>query len=433
MSKTRTSRQQSSNVQRKRIVPIVLVPGLMGTRLGFSNGPDWDPESKFWEMRHWLGMTADKKWQLLNSGNPATIIDEFKDNGWAALVKDFYHPFLNYLKGKGKIAGAKTPIYAVGYDWRQSCAKSGIYLQTRIDKILKEKENNGAEKVILITHSMGGLVSRSGMKGTPLAGKVLGVAHVAQPVAGSVVLYRRLFTGMLPTLDGTEHLVNILGNSPYEFIVPMSGILGVFELLPTHQYRYLPEDSPDAPGKPDIAKLRGPWESPDKGTTDHLNRVTYPHGIAQKRFSSPDSPPGLFNLKLHGSSDQTITDRTKSGMQKGILSADGFHENLALYLHPNPWMIYGIGEDTDVSVKYPVTDDKYNPHMLYRTKEGDGTVPAVSGAALWGESFPATIDNIKMANKRQFFVHGGDHAEILNNQTVRDGLFQMVLQMIQYS
>jgi pimeloyl-ACP methyl ester carboxylesterase len=423
--------RQSPNANRTRIVPVVLVPGLMGTRLGFKNGKDWDPESKFWEMRHWLSMTADEKWQLLNSGNPATIIDELKDNGWKALVQDFYYPFLNALKDKGKFGGAKTPVYAVGYDWRQSCAKSGTYLETRINGILKE--NDPADQVILITHSMGGLVTRSALRQSPgLRGKVLGVAHVAQPVAGAVVLYRRLFTGMLPKLDGIDNLVKILGNSPYEFIVPMSGILGVFELLPTQQYRYIPADSPESPDTPDIAKLRGPWEAADKGYVDSLGRTVYPQGVS-RRYSAADSPPGLFNLQLHGSNDRGITERTQSGMLQGVTSADHFQENLGLYLHPNTWMIYGIGQDTDVAVKFPVKDDKYDPLMLYRTSEGDGTVPAASGGALWATSDAATADNVKNADKRQFYVKGGDHADILNDKTVRAALFQMVYAMCQFS
>jgi pimeloyl-ACP methyl ester carboxylesterase len=405
----------------------------MGTRLGFKSGPDWDPESPITEMRHWLNLTADEKWKLLNSGNPATIIDEFKNNGWDALVKNFYHPFLDFLKDKAKdkIGGAKAPVYAVGYDWRQSCATSGTYLETRIDGILKE--NKGADKVILITHSMGGLVSRAVMRKSPaLMSKVLGVAHVAQPVAGSVALYRRLFTGMNHKWDGDEDTVKVLGNSPYEFIVPMSGILGVFELFPTHQYRYLPPDSPENPQSPDIAKIRGPWESPEKGSTDPLGRTVYSRGIAMKRYLDPESPPGLFNLKLHGSKDKGVTDRTQSGIQQGIVSADAFHENLGLSLHYNSWMIYGTGEATDVAVKFPVNDAKYDPHLLYRTPEGDGTVPDASGSALWAKSDEATVSNAKVADKRQFFVRGAEHSAMLNNQIVQDVLFQLVFQTIQF-
>ena len=151
--------------------------------------------------------------------------------------------------------------------------------------------------------------------------KVLGVVHVAQPVAGSVVLYRRLFTGMQAKWDGKQAVCDILGNSPYEFITPLSGIQGVFELLPTYQYRYLPDDSPDSPN-PEFAKLRGPWESDLKGEMDSKGRTVYYGGISKIRYTQADSPPGMFNLKIHGSRDSQETERTRNDVKDNILRAD---------------------------------------------------------------------------------------------------------------
>jgi pimeloyl-ACP methyl ester carboxylesterase len=428
--------RQSPNTMNARVIPIVTIPGLMGTRLRFINKVDgeeyrWDPNKKWTEMLPWKRLSATKKARILRSTNPAAIIDENKDNGWGALVDDFYDPLQQALKNEGDLyKKAKNPLWAVGFDWRQTCADSATKLGVKIDFIL-EKER--AEKVILITHSMGGLVARAAIQQVNRVNdRVLGVVHVAQPVAGSVALYRRLFTGMQSKWDGKQAVCDILGNSPYEFITPLSGIQGVFELLPTYQYRYLPKDSPDSPD-PEFAKLRGPWESDGKGEMDSKGRTIYWGGIAKLRYTDTDSPPGMFSAKIHGSRDSKETEQTKNDVKDNILRADHFHEKVKLFIHRNPWSIYGTGSATDVAVKYPVKDDKFDDLLVYRTGEGDGTVPDASAAALLPDAYEGTTENVRHADYRQFYVKGAQHAEIFENQQVLKILVQILRQMIRYS
>jgi hypothetical protein len=426
------SSRQSPNTLKTRVVPIVFVPGLMGTRLSFDQGDPklkWDPDSKLGEMLPWLSLTATEKARVLNYKNPAKIIDEKKDNGWGALPNSVYGKFQEALVNR-KFGSKKTPVYAAGYDWRQSCATSARLLTTKINAILKAEK---APHLVLVTHSMGGLVARSAVQQTPSLdnGQVIGIAHVAQPVAGAVALYRRLFTGMQEKWDGGQGISKILGNTPYEFIVPMSGIPGVFELLPTHQYRYVPSDTPDEPGYGEVGKLRGPWESPEKGHLDGSGRTVYPHGIS-KRYLNPDSPPGMFNDKIHGSRDPDETKRTKDDIALGVISADAFHQGLALRYHKNTWAIYSTGVHTDVAVKYPVQHDQYDDLMVCRREEGDGTVPDASAAALFFKSVEASVENARRAENRQFFVNGAEHAGVFDNNTVRDVVFQLIYNMVQF-
>lgn len=57
------------------------------------------------------------------------------------------------------------PVHAVGYNWLQSNEDSGKYLAKKIDEILahyRDKWGSKAvQKVVLVTHSMGGLVARA--------------------------------------------------------------------------------------------------------------------------------------------------------------------------------------------------------------------------------------------------------------------------------
>src|ERR1700709_2729015 len=52
------------------------------------------------------------------------------------------------------------PVHAVGYNWLQSNDESAQYLADKIDAFMNYYRGRGyqCEKVILVTHSMGGLV-----------------------------------------------------------------------------------------------------------------------------------------------------------------------------------------------------------------------------------------------------------------------------------
>jgi pimeloyl-ACP methyl ester carboxylesterase len=434
MVKIAPASRPSPNTLKKQIVPIVFVPGLMGTRLAFDK-PDhvdksmkWDPDSPLTEMLPWKRLTPSEKRLVLHHRNRATVMDEDADNGWGAIPKSVYGDFRQALLNKKDVAGATSPIYAVGYDWRLSCAVSAWRLAAKVAAILKE--NKGAQQVVLITHSMGGLVARAAIKlSAGFANSVRGVSHVAQPVAGAVVLYRRVFTGMLTKWDGDKHLAEILGNTPRGFTLTMSGVPGVFELLPTQQYRYVPDDSPESPDDPQIRLLRGPWESGEKGQQDSLGRTVYPHGIS-RRYLDQNSPPGIFNAKLHGSRDATENQDVQQDINSGVIGASGFHEVVALSMHDNTRMIYSTGSATDVAVKYPVVREQFDDQLVYRKEEGDGTVPDASAMALWPSAVTASVANARVDANRQFVVKSAEHAKILDNSTVRQVLFELTDQMI---
>ena len=90
----------------------------------------------------------------------------------------------------------------------------------------------GADRVAIVTHSMGGLVARAACLVNPaLAERIAVVVHVCQPSAGAVVLYRRLFTGLVRGLDGGGGIADrvfrlLLGSDQATFLANMSGLPG---------------------------------------------------------------------------------------------------------------------------------------------------------------------------------------------------------------
>ena len=61
------------------------------------------------------------------------------------------------------VTGCWFPVHAMGYNWLRSNKKSGKEIAARIEALIKRYVDQGyqCEKVIVVTHSMGGLVARA--------------------------------------------------------------------------------------------------------------------------------------------------------------------------------------------------------------------------------------------------------------------------------
>ncbi|MCC2970953.1 triacylglycerol lipase [Massilia sp. IC2-476] len=134
-----------------------------------------------------------------------------------------------------KRAKSAFPIYAFGYNWLASNTVAAEALKERIDKVISE--NNGAEtkctQVILITHSMGGLVARACSQLTGMSTKILGIVHGVMPSTGAAVAYRRCKVGMKDE-DAAAGLV--IGADGREVTAVFAQAPGALQLLPSFDY-----------------------------------------------------------------------------------------------------------------------------------------------------------------------------------------------------
>ncbi len=141
-----------------------------------------------------------------------------------------------------KAARYWLPVHAVGYNWTQSNADSAAHLVRKIDEFIGHYQKLGyeCEKVVLVTHSMGGLVARaavhSAMGGA--AGKVVGVVHGVMPTHGAAAAYKRCRSGF----EGAGHTskaaitADILGQDGPEVAAVFSNSPGALQLLPSKLY-----------------------------------------------------------------------------------------------------------------------------------------------------------------------------------------------------
>lgn len=143
-----------------------------------------------------------------------------------------------------KYAKYQYPVYAVGYNWLQSNEQAAKLLQKRIEEIMAwwNSRKHNCKYVIIVTHSMGGLVARACVKLIP--DKVLGVIHGVMPAVGTPLAYRRIACGTETTSpsnntqDNLEagYFADIVGRTAAETMPVMGASPGVLELLPNHRY-----------------------------------------------------------------------------------------------------------------------------------------------------------------------------------------------------
>lgn len=128
------------------------------------------------------------------------------------------------------------PVHAMGYNWLRENKESGIAIAERITALIKHYQGMGfqCEKVILVTHSMGGLVARAVIH--PEMGgiddKILGIVHGVMPAIGAGAAYKRMRCGV----EGDDIAAKIIGNTGTLMTAVLGNAQGGLELLPSQAY-----------------------------------------------------------------------------------------------------------------------------------------------------------------------------------------------------
>lgn len=360
----------------ERKTSVIFLPGIMGSRLYFPKSEQfWDPDSPA-RMLGWvptpLLRSSDYLREQVHVREPAgvlidpvaTSLDDWQvEHGWGTVSWNFYGDFLTDLANR-----FGRNVHAVGYDWRQSLRRLGEYV---CDKIRRIRESESTERFIIVTHSMGGLVARAAFATDPaLRDSVAGVVYVCQPAVGSITLYRRMFTGLVPEFDATLLSENdstgkriasglfdrlfalILGGTRSDFLGKISGMPGALSFLPNDHF---PNPEGAAPWLPEME---------DTKTTEEL-------------YLEAVSPPGLVPSgkdRLSPVFEADLKARLKDFFRtQKFLKPPG---DPATH-HEKTWLIYGTGLPTETRVVRH--GRKFVPG---KTEDGDGTVPAVSATAV---------------------------------------------------
>lgn len=407
------------NIPVPRVV-VIFVPGIMGTRLKLGpDSRDWDPDDSF-NMGDWATDLASQIAAKLGLGNKSTLFTEAgglsdpqKERGWGQISQRFYGEFLKGIQ----IGLDNSPIpmdaevWAAGYDWRNANTASAKNVLARIKDIQAQRN---PDRTILITHSMGGLVTRhitSRRKGAKL---IEAVIHIGQPVTGAVVGYRRLLGGTVRSVDGTD-LRLLLGGAPEKFATIISGFPSFCELLPTDEYRHSPNPADfwlrEKSDKTEFIVTPGP----DETIYDLYQKARW--------------PPSAVSTKLDDEVQETLRKRIKSAQKAHEKIAGDPATGTPPKCHIATWSLLSTNQETDVTVLAEHRGETKRPkvHLAEgREEAGDGTVPAASASALFpGEGGPLNHTPDPLLS-RQFFVDGLVHDVMCEDADLQLGLLQLL-------
>ncbi len=379
---TRMSKPDNSYAQiakaPNRVIPVIFVPGVMGSNLrgtGNSKSVQWLLDSGG-TMKDWLTKGAEFRkehlrpdvMQVTDEGKLPTDTrlppEELRRRGWGEVGFMSYAEVLSWLEthlndfdqaeqgeraqlrqralqalqGEAPLTDQEFelsyrylfPVYACGYNWLDSNAASGKRLSLLIDAVIQryKSENKKCEKVILVTHSMGGMVARHCSEVLGQRDRIFGVVHGVMPTLGAAAVYRRFKAGT----EGNLLASLVLGSNAAEMTAVLSSAPGPLQLLPTPEYGNgwltiqdgAQEFSLPSQGDPygDIYAVRGKWWSMCE---DHLINPLNKESDPGKRAAQVDRDWLAFEALIY-------TD---------VLP---FHEKIKGKYHPNTHAFFGSHE-----------------------------------------------------------------------------------------
>ena len=397
----------------REVIPIIFVPGIMGSRLkrtrsgpmGVEPGKAWEPEFSL-DWRTPLRGTSRARWfasRFLNQSaeyRMAQLIGEQHDpdylevlgrtpeggvddgdrrhaagtedvrgafeRGWVGISQDSYGAVLRELDGREWSEPVRhcfdLPVHAFGYNWSQSNVTSGEQLVDYAERVVRgyaaERE---CRRVVLVTHSMGGLVARAACRQLGGSDLVLGVVHGVQPAAGAANAYWRMKGGF------AEFGISLaLGKNAAE-VTPLLGHMpGGLQLLPNKRYRALEGD-----GSESATWLRYPEPSfaPNAGglverptTGDPYEEIYRERNQFYRLCDDRLLDPGGFVALDPTQTDPTQADPTQAGAASGghvwdlyvahIDEAERYHDLHDAYAHPDTVQFYADDVKTQTRIEY---------------------------------------------------------------------------------
>lgn len=536
-----------------KVVPVILVPGIMGTNLRARRKPRLgrvedernrkvDPGQPVWRPPNGNreGLAASRAWdrysprdrQLLfdpatlevDPDGPVVLPDpddayvlsehEVRERGWGEVHADSYGGLLYALQtrlnqtfGFDEQANRRFvkqhwkdvmacdprrwgvrqfppltedqlvrqaqyyfPVYAFGYCWLHDCKISAELLEKRILGIIEAwtKAKRQCSRVILVTHSMGGLVARACAKRIP--DRIAGVIHGVMPGFGAPVAYRRIACGTEPFTPpsyplgkfASSRAAMILGTSPEKTTPVLATSPGALELLPNHLY-------PQPWLHVRVVRMTGSAQGTHRGEQEAASSgyLAKPYDALHFPNASVQNPYDLYrNLtSWFRLIDPALADPAGqySKMELGVApaikravdAAEAFHKALGDYYHPNSYAFYGddkeqlsFGQVRWVAVQPAGSAAALTPANLALAKyvgqsktgqrrvlvegktelrfspdlqdaRGDGTVPHQSGAAPAGRV------------KQVFATEGYDHQGSYNNEHVLMLTLRLITKIVQ--
>lgn len=354
----------------EKVIPVIFIPGVMGSNLKNQQSEVWQFSAsslKKWTLaspdkRKFLldpkTTTVDDRGAILNDSVDGKKFPSRRDRGWGSAFYKSYGEALdrlqyllnddeilmdNYFReaqlqtARQRFTGVRIgdepaeqvltevetahshrflyPLHFFGYNWLQSNADSAMLLGAYISKVLGDYHGRLAvNKVILITHSMGGLVARHYSENMNGQENILGMVHGVMPDLGSPAAYRRMKTGE----RGVTGM--IIGDSAEKLMPVLAQSSGPLQLLPGSAYG------------PGWLKIEGNGPRQSLPVDDPYEEI-YLNKTAWWQLCEQDLLLGNTNSEW-----EAFVYRIMKPVKEFIEKLDGKY-------HPQTWLFYGASAD----------------------------------------------------------------------------------------
>jgi len=397
----------------EKVLPVIFVPGIMGSNLKSIPEPEGGKEEEIWRLdsgirglptsllRRWGARGAGKRQRELHpqrttvdnggavptvksgtvGGSQAELLQRYRDRGWGEVAETSYHEFLLWLEktlnsglpphkwehfpaepGHLTISKARTPtgefqysrtmlkpgqriampglpgslrdqltpvttddllaaanfnmpVHACGYNWLDSNEAAAERLAERINEVITQYGKR-CRQVAIVTHSMGGLVTRRCAQLPGMAAKIAGVVHGVMPATGAAVAYRRCKLGVKEEDYGVGL---VMGSNGKEVTAVFAQAPGALQLLPTAAYGMGWLKVTDPKGTVHVCE-----PTKDPYVDIYLRRDRW-WGLVREEWLSPTG----------GEAIKWTT------YKKNISAARDFHGVIRGSYHPNSYVYYG--------------------------------------------------------------------------------------------
>ncbi len=393
------SRDGSQTLDRE-VWPVIMVPGIMGSRIEKADRSDriWDPDRTRFMM--WL-MTQDPNFltrhysyrqtpgatmrEIYDSDNNAYADSDSaerafgrsrNDRNWGSVSWEYYGP--GTLAIQRAIASQGGMVWCFGYDWRRPNQDTGLALKNFVNDVVRP---TSPFKPIIITHSMGGLVTRAACAIHGMESMVSAVIHTMMPTHGAAECYGSVKGGLMSGAFGY-----LIGSTPQEVQCTSSGVAGMYQLMCNNLY-------PDPTWLTLDSRLSAHCDPPGPYAVSDMYRMLRERngmvGIVRHEEFNADVVNVGSNRYVHN------TQRALRNILSNIDLAEQYHTSqVRAYCHPQTWLIAGDGKETTVGVNVGFTQRTYHgtplrpeaPVSLSNSTSGDATVPLVSARALENQS-----------------------------------------------
>ncbi|WP_089606274.1 esterase/lipase family protein [Acinetobacter piscicola] len=261
------------------------------------------------------------------------------------------------LEQHEELADYAFPVFACGYNWLDTNMESANKIADRLNnevmvQVKKEYPTAKFKKFIIVTHSMGGLVTRALIQNEKVKDKIAGVVHGVMPASGAPAVYQRLTVGW----DGWKASTGLMnsvqawatkfmfGNTSERLTATLASAPGGLELLPFPNYSNT-QDFPKNPKAWLILKAN----TPSGEITASLPKTADPYTEIYKR---KDCWWAMMNSDFIDPADLLRQEANEKGYEstfdvfrRNINIVKILHDHIKDTYHSNTYAHYGADQE----------------------------------------------------------------------------------------